>query len=139
MSKNVTSNLRRMASKDEMVSIGTKLIDSNQIKFLLKENEMLKQNVQTLSQEVNNLSKENQSLAKVIDASNVRVMAIEEEKGIAIGELRVLLQDLSMEKDTMEKQLREEKQLLSSDLKQMIDQLTKENHQLKGQSRQGQM
>ena len=135
MSENVTSNLRRMSSKDKMIKIGTKLVDSNYIKYIISENESLKEEILLLKKQIEELKNESKKLAKVVDTNNVRVMAIEEEKGITIGELKVLLEDLSVEKKKIENKLREEKNLLSHNLKQMIDKLTQENENLKKQIR----
>merc|ERR1712176_260793 len=109
------------------------LIDNADFKHLQAENERLQNELNESIKSRARLENDKQSLVQALKSKISKIRQVEEEKGIVIGELRISLEEMSNSQKTLKQQMMEERDLLTQHLKQMIETLTKENLDLRGQ------
>lgn len=116
-----------------MGSHSQQLIDNLDFKQMQTENQRLQQELKESETMRQALENDKKQLVSAINLKISKIREVEEEKGIVIGELRISLEEMSSNQKTLKLQMMEERDLLTQHLKQMIETLTTENHNLRQQ------
>merc|ERR1712228_11394 len=133
-SSNLTAKLNRMESKTKFMGTHSQqLIDNLNYKQLQTENERLQNELNESMTQRTYLENDKRSLVEALKLKIAKIRQVEQENGIVIGELRISLEEMSNNQTALKQQMNEEKNLLTTNLKQMIDTLTTENHSLRQQ------
>jgi len=131
-SSNLSAKLARMDSKSRfMGQRATALLESVELKHFEAENKRLREELEESRAAMRLLEDDAVTLSQALNLKVARIRQIEEERGAVIGELRASLEGMANEHRTMRAQMKEERLLLTDQLKRDILRLCDENERLR--------
>merc|ERR1719461_612488 len=77
------------------------------------------------------LTDERNRMEAMVKSKSKRIQEIKEERGIALGEMKILLETVQEEKRGLQNQRDEERDVITTNLRHTIDQLLAENQKLR--------